>query len=785
MLESGQELSARFVLVRALGSGGSGSVWLAQDKELGRFVAVKVLADELMQDVAAVTALQRECDRLKALEHPNIIQVDGVHRSARHTWIAMEYVSGGDLTSWRGRGATEVLRVTLPIAEALAHAHRAGVVHRDVKPANVLLTSDGVPKLTDFGIALALNELPAARAGRGSLFTMSPQQLDGAAAAASDDVYGFGALLYELLSGYPPLYPNATPESIRNERPRSLTEAASVPAPLAQLIDRCLEKSPADRPPGMDTIVRELTAAMAGIPAVNIIQTPAAVSRPAVAPPSIRPPVAQGEPLRSEWKRPAVTARSDDELRRQGFRRGLGVAVAILAVIGIGFVFFALPRWFPEAPKAKPAQTAKEVEAPKTEPRKETDFAALARAKQEAEEQRTAIEGRFEKLRARAVDLWGGAEFKQASDELAAGDRDFAAREYVTARDHFKAIAPLIDVLEKRATEVLAHQLAAGNKAIAEGRSADAKTAFELALKLDAGNAVATRGLKRSATLDEVLALVATGERLEKEGNITAAAETFRKALALDADTARASDGLARVDARVSSDAFASSMARGFDALTARRYGEARSAFDAAARVRPGSPEVAQALRQIEQEERTRSISAKLEVASAFESKERWAEALKEYRDVVQLDSTVAAASEGVSRTAPRAQLNEELDLYLTQPERLFSAPVRSAARQTLGQAKQVAPAGPVLQKQIATLSDWLARADVPVQVALRSDNLTQITIHRIGALGSFEQRSVELPPGNYTVVGTRPGYRDVRREIHVVPGTALQPVVVRCEEKI
>ena len=111
--------------------------------------------------------------------------------------------------------------------------------------------------------------------------------------------------------------------------------------------------------------------------------------------------------------------------------------------------------------------------------------------------------------------------------------------------------------------------------------------------------------------------------------------------------------------------------------------------------------------------------------------------------------------------------------------------PVRNAAKQTLQRARNVAAAGPVLQKQIATLENWLARADVPVQVAIQSDNITQVTIYRVGALGSFDQRSLELPPGNYTVVGTRPGYRDVRREINVVPGAALQPVVVRCEEKI
>ncbi len=240
--------------------------------------------------------------------------------------------------------------------------------------------------------------------------------------------------------------------------------------------------------------------------------------------------------------------------------------------------------------------------------------------------------------------------------------------------------------------------MAAGAKALLEGRSADARSAFELAGKLEPKNAAATAGLKRAATLDEVLALVATAERLEKEGAVTAAADEFRKALALDSQAPRAAEGLARVGARVSGDAFASSMARGFEALAQTRYADARSAFDAANRVRPGSPEVAQALKQIEQEERTRTIAAKLATARDFESSERWAEALSEYRAVLQLDSTVTFANDGVARAAPRAEINEQLELYLTQPERLFSVPVRSSARETLQRAQAIAAAGPVLQ---------------------------------------------------------------------------------------
>jgi len=784
MVEGGQELSARFVLVRAIQAGGSGSVWLAQDKERQCFVAVKLLADELRQDAAAIAALQQECERACSLDHPNILRVDGLYRSEHHAWIAMEYVSGGDLTQLRGRAAAEILRAVIPVASALAFAHRRGIVHRDVKPANVLLTSDGAPKLADFGIALVVGARPDERAGLGSSYSMSPQQLAGAAARPSDDVYAFGAMLYELFSGYPPFYPQASEERICNERPPTLT-TSSVPAVVAQLVDRCLAKSPEERPADMESIERELAAALAALPAATIVNAGAQPAAVHIAPPSVRPPIGHSEPLRGEWRRTTAATTSADEFRWQGFRRGLGAAALVLGIVGIGIVFFALPRWVGSNQTPAPAAAAEpKVEAPAPE-KKPLDFAALARAKQQAEDERGEIDPRLDKLRAQAVDQWGGEELKRITDELAAGDKDFAAREYITAAQHFKAVELLLTTLEKRAGEVLTAQLAAGTKALDEGRAAEAKTAFELASKIDSKNQAAARGLKRAGTLDQVLALVASAERMEKEGDANSAADAFRKALALDSEASRATEGLARVNARLSGDAFAGAMARGFAALSQSNYSEARSAFDAANRVRPNSPEVAQALKQIEQEERTRTIAAKLETARDLETKERWADALKEYRAVLQLDSTVAFANEGVARAAPRAELNQQLEMYLTQPERLFSVPVRNAAREALERAAAVNPAGPVLKRQAQTLTEWLARADVPVHVALQSDNLTQVVIYRVGALGAFEQRSLELAPGSYTVVGTRPGYRDVRRELNIVPGATLEPVVIRCEEKI
>jgi hypothetical protein len=115
----------------------------------------------------------------------------------------------------------------------------------------------------------------------------------------------------------------------------------------------------------------------------------------------------------------------------------------------------------------------------------------------------------------------------------------------------------------------------------------------------------------------------------------------------------------------------------------------------------------------------------------------------------------------------------------------LFSQSVRAAAHDSLAHAASISNPGPVLQRQVVKLREWLERADVPVPVALQSDNLTQVTIYRIGALGTFAERSLTLAPGSYTVVGTRPGYRDVRREINVMPGAAPEPVIIRCEDRI
>ncbi len=318
----------------------------------------------------------------------------------------------------------------------------------------MLLTSDGAPRLADFGIALVVAAQPAPNAGRGSPYSMSPQQAAGAAASVADDIYGFGAMLYELLSGYPPLYGDGKLAATTGKTTAALP--AAVPEPLARLVAQLLAESPADRPTDMESVERELAAVLAA-PRIAPIE-PVNPSTPIrVEPPNIRTSSAQGEPLRGEWQRSAPQREGAAEWQRQGFRRGLGAAAVVLGIAAVAVVFFVLPRWVEKEQPARyvPAASSVPAQRRRRKRRKSTSLRSRAPSRTPRIGARP-IDERLKKLTARAADQWGGEEFRRANEELAAGDKDYEAREYITALEHFTAIEPLLTTLEKRAGQVLA-----------------------------------------------------------------------------------------------------------------------------------------------------------------------------------------------------------------------------------------------------------------------------------------------------------------------------------------
>ncbi|MBA2304178.1 MAG: protein kinase [Acidobacteria bacterium] len=259
-LEPGQAIGP-YHLLSTLGSGGMGTVYLAEDRRLGRKVALKFLHPDLTS-AEDDSRLLREARAASALNHPNICQVYDVGGPGEPTWIAMEYVDGRPLSGSIPAGGMQpeaVVGLATAVAAALAHAHQRGILHRDLKPSNIVCDREGRPKILDFGIASRLPQsavqemtrtgtAPIAPALEGSLPYMAPEVLRGETPDARTDLWSVGVLLYELLTGRLP-YRGATALELASAiiEARIPTLPSTVPAPLARIVLRLLAKNPADR----------------------------------------------------------------------------------------------------------------------------------------------------------------------------------------------------------------------------------------------------------------------------------------------------------------------------------------------------------------------------------------------------------------------------------------------------------------------------------------------------------------------------------------------------------
>ena len=769
MLQGGQVLAARYVLLRRLADSRAAQVWQARDPVEGTDKVLKILVAATPAERGRFLASAR---LQQSLSHPNLQPCLDVH-DGDPAFAVFDHLARGELAGERGRPWRGLVPLLAGVADGLAVLHDQGLVHRDLKPSNVLLADDGTPRLADFGLAATVGTADSPHAG--SPFSMSPQQLDGAPPSPADDLYAFGALAYELLAGYPPFYPEPRPERVREERPAPLPARAQVPAALEQLVLQCLAKDPGERPARATDLASQLRAL-----AAEAASCPMAAGAP---PLDLQPPSSAEPPIAPQWSRTQSDRADPGQFRAQGFRRGLLAASFVFLVAAAGFVFFVLPGLVArDAPAVAVPQPAAE---PAPAPVESRDLQALAEAKRQFEELKPAVARRLAALEARAAGTWGGETFARGKRSLADADAAFGLRDYSTALVRLRSADADFVATEQSAAVQLRAALQAGAAALEAGDAASARQQFERALAIEPGNPAARRGVERALSLPEVRRLLAQAALLEQQGQVDAAAVAYRKALQLDRDTTQAAAALARLDAQRTGSAFAAAMAQGLDALAKGDYAAARTAFERAGRLRPAAPEVTDGLAQVERGLAGGAIAARLAAAQEAERAERWSQALTEYRKALELDGNLLAARQGVERAEPRAMIDAELAALIERPERLFSVDVRSAARVMLQRARAVPAPGPVLVRQIETVDRLLVAAETPLRVGLTSDNLTDVTIYRVGRLGSFERKDVDLLPGRYTVVGVRPGYRDVRREITLLPGRDAPAVAIRCEEPI
>ena len=310
-----QVIAGRYELKETVGTGGMSTVYCAFDTLLERNVALKILHEQYGGDAEYVERFRREARAVAQLSHPNIVTVIDRGEEDGKQFIVFELVDGENLKELVERGGPlpvrRVLELGLEVGRALAFAHAQGLIHRDVKPQNVLLNGDGRAKVTDFGIVRSLDAVGQTETGTvlGTSHYIAPEQARGERVDAQTDVYSFGVVLHELLTGEVPYtgdnFLSVAMKHVNDPVPSVLDTRPDAPIRLASLIERCLAKQPADRPASMDEVVAELEAVQAELDAREDGEGTMIMRKPAVVP--ARPPRQKRQRARGP-PRPALAA---------------------------------------------------------------------------------------------------------------------------------------------------------------------------------------------------------------------------------------------------------------------------------------------------------------------------------------------------------------------------------------------------------------------------------------------------------------------------------------------
>ena len=257
MLSKGQKINDRYEIIKTIGEGGMANVYLANDTILDRKVAIKVLRGDLSNDEKFIRRFQREALSVSNLSHPNIVEVYDVGEEDGQYYIVMEYIEGKTLKQLLKKRETltltEVIDIMLQLTDGLAHAHESYIIHRDIKPQNIMILDNGLVKITDFGIAMALNatQLTQTNSVMGSVHYLPPEQANGKSATVKSDIYSLGILMYELITGSVPFKgDNAVEIALKHMKekiPSIRKQNPTIPQSVENIVIKATAKNPRNR----------------------------------------------------------------------------------------------------------------------------------------------------------------------------------------------------------------------------------------------------------------------------------------------------------------------------------------------------------------------------------------------------------------------------------------------------------------------------------------------------------------------------------------------------------
>lgn len=356
MIAKGQKINDRYEIVKLIGEGGMANVYLAEDTILDRKVAVKVLRGDLSGDEKFVRRFQREALSASSLSHPNIVEIYDVGEDEGNFYIVMEYIEGKTLKQLiKKRGVlsiSETMDIMLQLLDALAQAHDSYIIHRDIKPQNIMIKESGLVKITDFGIAMALNsvELTQTNSVMGSVHYLPPEQASGKGSTIRSDIYSLGILMFEMLTGKMPFKGDSAVEIALKHMKEPLPSAMEINPVIPQSVENIIIKAAAKNPKNRYRDVREMADDIKScldedkqdIPRI-VLKYPETDFGDTRAVNVIKE---KKEEVKEEKEKPVVKQITEDEKIEKGNKKKLIIITSIIAafVVVMAFLILVLPK---------------------------------------------------------------------------------------------------------------------------------------------------------------------------------------------------------------------------------------------------------------------------------------------------------------------------------------------------------------------------------------------------------------------------------------------------------
>ena len=392
-------------------------------------------------------------------------------------------------------------------------------------------------------------------------------------------------------------------------------------------------------------------------------------------------------------------------------------------------------------------------------------------------------------LKSKSIEKWNAEKFNIALENISIGDDLYREGEYLRSIKQYRASLDQLNNLKEDAAKIIESTIISANNNIekldSELTVEQTINSINLAFAIDKNNESIKLLKERSLKLPDLFNKVVQSDQFISEQKYEDAFSVLSEAIMLDPYRKKTKTSMENLNKQIKEKTFIEFMSEGFEAMDQNNFSSARKVFNEALKTYPERPDVYDALNQLESRESSFQIKERIKNAEANESLENWSEAKKEYEALLESDNSLVSLKARLINVRIRAELDEQLENLINNPLTLRSDELHQKAKKLLKTAQGINQRGAKLEKQIENVSKIIVQARNPIPVNFFSDNKTKVTIFKIGSLGLFEKRTIELVPGKYVALGQRVGFRDVRLDFAIEPNEVDKNISIMCVESI